>query len=180
MQLQEYLDSVKDITGRIELQAQYHREKAEKFRTEGKDGPENFHRKKQRSWQDDSSTLIELISHLKKIDISKCENSIPRIKNSKLRIGEISDLPPELVEQLSGAKVDDGENEVISIIRDDLNGVALIDEILVGIYRRTGEVKQRGPLNQKLYRMVRKGLIHTVPNKKGMYSTHPVDSHIEK
>ena len=68
---------------------------------------------------------------------------------------------------------DKAEFTIVSLI-DESGGVASLDQILVALYRKTGEISKRLGLNSRLYRMVQKGLIHSVPGKKGVYSTKPI------
>lgn len=85
------------------------------------------------------------------------------------RVGDLDDLPPELRSQLQVGKVGEVEREIIALIRDDLDGIANVDEILVGLYRRTNEIHERQPLANRLYRMGQAGHLISVPKKKGVY-----------
>jgi hypothetical protein len=60
---------------------------------------------------------------------------------------------------------------------DEAGGVASLDQILVGHFRKTGEVMKRTTLTSRLYRMANKGLIFPLPNKKGVYSTSKFSDH---
>lgn len=92
-------------------------------------------------------------------------------ENFGRRIGSLDDLPEELRSQLQLGKVADLDQAIINLIRDDLDGVANLDEILVGLYRRRGEVLERHFLSNKLYRMNKSGLIRSVSGKKGVYES---------
>ena len=87
------------------------------------------------------------------------------------RVGNLDDLPESLRAQLQVGKIGNLEREIIALIRDELDGVANVDEILVGLYRRTGEVHERQPLANRLYRMGQAGHLTSVPRKKGVYRT---------
>jgi hypothetical protein len=88
-----------------------------------------------------------------------------------LRPVELEGLPEELLSELSeGAVPDKMESTVIQSI-DARGGVATLDQLLVDIYRATQEVVKRALLTSRLYRMVQKGAIFSVPGKKGIYST---------
>ena len=84
------------------------------------------------------------------------------------RIGNISDMPEELRKQLQTGKTDELESQIISVIKK-LDGIANLDEILVGLYRDFNVIQQRGFLTNKLYRMNKSGLINSVEKKKGVY-----------
>jgi len=87
-----------------------------------------------------------------------------------LRPSDIADLPQEVIEQLSISESDKQEFQIVDII-DSAGGVLTLDHIIIALYRKTGEVAKRSTLNAKLYRMVKKGLIQSVPNRKGVYTS---------
>ena len=87
------------------------------------------------------------------------------------RFGDLGDLPEGLIRQIPAVRVDVSEREVLDVLTHRLEGVGTVDEILVGIYRHTGKVLDRGKLAGKLYRMVtrRPRLLESVPGKRGVY-----------
>lgn len=85
------------------------------------------------------------------------------------RVGNLDDLPESLRSQLQVGKIGVVEREIIAVIRELFDGVANVDEILVGLFRRTGEVHERQPLANRLYRMGQAGHLISVPKKKGVY-----------
>lgn len=85
------------------------------------------------------------------------------------RVGNLDELPEELRAQLQVGKIGELERQIIDLIREQFDGVANVDEILVGLYRRSGEVYERQPLANRLYRMGQAGHIISVPRKKGVY-----------
>jgi hypothetical protein len=95
------------------------------------------------------------------------EKELPQ--NFGRRFGEIDELPDELKAQLQAIKVGDIEQVIIDMLRDDFGGIANLDEILVGLYRRKREVFGRQLISNKLYRMNKAGLVDSVPKKKGVY-----------
>lgn len=88
------------------------------------------------------------------------------------RMGDLSDLPEELRNQLQITRVSELEQTIIAVIDGMYQGVANVDEILVGLYRKTNEVHQRQPLANKLYRMTTAKQLVSVPRKKGVYRVH--------
>ncbi len=86
---------------------------------------------------------------------------------------EIHGLPQELLEELSISESDKTEFNISSLITE-LGGIASLDRLLVALFRQSSEITKRAALNQRLYRMVQKELIYSVPGKKGVYSNHPV------
>lgn len=84
-------------------------------------------------------------------------------------LGDLSDLPPELIEQLNLSKVDELEQQVRDIIAAANGGEVGIDQLLIELYRRHKVLQERRFLLNKLYRMGNKGLIESVEGKKGVY-----------
>lgn len=83
--------------------------------------------------------------------------------------GDLSDLPPELIKELSGIKVDDLEQQIFTIVKTGGKEVAL-DAVLIELYRRFDITQTRKFLQNKLWRMAQKELIFSVPGRKGVYS----------
>ncbi len=86
------------------------------------------------------------------------------------RFGNISDLPPELRDQLVSIQHDEFEQKILDVIADEYGGIATIDEIMVGLYRTYEEIHKRDALATKIYRMTRKELLFSVKGRKGVYS----------
>ncbi len=86
-----------------------------------------------------------------------------------LDLDEIEGLPEELIQELS---VSEGDKIDYVIIRsvDECGGVASIDRILLSLYRKTNDVMKRSTLTSRIYRLVQKGQLYNVPNRKGVYS----------
>ncbi len=86
------------------------------------------------------------------------------------RLGDLSDLPEALRNQLSVAKLDDLEQKVVDTLRKRFDGIANVDELMVGLYREFSYVTEdRRALANKLYRMCKVGVIESVPKRKGVY-----------
>lgn len=84
--------------------------------------------------------------------------------------GDLSDLPAELVKELSGIKVDDLEQQLFTIISSGGDEVDL-DAILIELYRRFSVIQQRKFLQNKLWRMAQKEIIFSVQGRKGIYTS---------
>jgi len=85
------------------------------------------------------------------------------------RMGSVSDLPKELRDQLSSSYVDELEERILVVLGQYYGGIANLDEILVGLYRAFDEVYERKFVNGKLYRMSKRGMVESVPQRKGIY-----------
>ncbi len=104
------------------------------------------------------------------------EDAVSEIQRSRAALrpvpegyGDLSDLPPELLSQLSGIKTDELEDQLFAIIKAGGDEIEL-DRILIEMYRRHGAVHPRRFLNNKLYRMAQKSLIFIVAGRKGFYT----------
>lgn len=86
------------------------------------------------------------------------------------RLGDLSDLPEEIRSQLVSVQRDELEQRILDVVAEAFDGVATIDEIMVGLYRHAGEIHKREALATKIYRMTKKELLFSVPLKKGVYS----------
>ncbi|WP_422364562.1 hypothetical protein [Pyruvatibacter mobilis] len=82
-------------------------------------------------------------------------------------LGNISDLPEELRAELSIAKTDELEDQIVTVI-NAYGGTASLDQILVGLFRRFKVVQKRRFLQNKLYRMT---MVWSVDGRKGVYTT---------
>ena len=87
-----------------------------------------------------------------------------------LNLEDVEGLPEELVKELSISDADRTEFAILTLI-EEAGGLLSIDKLLIGLYKKTGEIHKRQYLTNRIYRMVQKGLLFNVPNKKGAYST---------
>lgn len=86
------------------------------------------------------------------------------------RLGDVSDLPEEVRKQLHAIKLDDLESKIVATLRDRFEGIANVDELIVGLYRDHRHiVDDRRMLANKLYRMCKSGLLESVAKRKGVY-----------
>lgn len=93
-----------------------------------------------------------------------------------LKAEDLEGLPAELVGELSDGAIPDKGESVLLLVIDERGGIASLDQILIGIYRKTGEVMKRTTLTSKLYRLTQKGVLFALPTKKGAYSTRKLTS----
>jgi len=86
------------------------------------------------------------------------------------RLGDLSDLPEALRKQLNAGKMDDLEENIIKTMRQRYEGMATIDEIIVGLFRDFQYItEERRTLASKLYRMTSVGHLESVPKRKGVW-----------
>lgn len=87
----------------------------------------------------------------------------PMALTSKDLIG----LPEELLTQINN--LDATETAIIELL-EMARGPVILDKLIAGLYHTTKVLHNRSLLTSKLYRMVKKNLIVSVPKKKGVYS----------
>lgn len=82
-------------------------------------------------------------------------------------LGNVHDLPEELLGELSIAKTDELEDQIVTVI-NAYGGAASLDQILVGLFRKFETIQKRRFIQNKLYRM---DMVWGVDGKKGVYTT---------
>ena len=107
------------------------------------------------------------------------ENKVVPIQSARkprlsLTPDDLEDLPEELIEELSISSGDKTEFAIIHLLENADGSVLSLDQLLIGLYRTTGEVHKRQTVTSRLYRMSQKALISNVPGRKGAYSLHPI------
>lgn len=78
-------------------------------------------------------------------------------------------LPEDLREEVRLNSTDKFEIDVLNLVDRAKNKTMSIDNLLVALKIATGKLYKRTVLNHRLYRMVKKGLLLTVPKRKGIY-----------
>jgi hypothetical protein len=89
-----------------------------------------------------------------------------------LDAADISDLPPELLKELSGTHGDPLERQIIAVLEAH-GGSADLDQLLIGLFRKFQVVQKRRFLQNKLWRMVRKGQIQKTKEARNQFSLNP-------
>ncbi len=110
------------------------------------------------------------------VDLEKAADELVRLYGLTTALppdlGNVHDLPSELLEELSIAKTDELEDQLVTVI-NAYGGEANLDQILVGLYRKFKVSQKRRFLQNKLYRM---DTIWSVEGKKGVYTTTKPES----
>jgi len=107
------------------------------------------------------SSLRDLIEYLE--EQQRATTPVPR------SLGDISDLPAELVKELSVKRLDELETQILAIMRS-CDGEANLDQVLVGLYRSYKVVQTRRFVQNKLYRMSQKGIVFAIHGQRAAYS----------
>ena len=109
-------------------------------------------------------TAANLESLIQEIEIAR-----KRLRPLSADLGDLSDLPEEVMQQLNLTKVDELEQQLRDIVASADGAQVGLDKIIVEAFRRHKVVKSRTYIMNKLYRMGQKGSIESVEGKKGVY-----------
>jgi hypothetical protein len=131
-----------------EFRKNLHLSTAEKFKSLEKD-----------LFNADTALLIKEIHEPRKVSVHKL-NLTPEC---------IEGLPEDLIKELSISEGDKTEFLILNVIEEN-GGVASLDKILIGVYKKTQEIMKRTALTARLYRMSQKQTVYNVVGKKGVYS----------
>lgn len=96
--------------------------------------------------------------------------SVPPVPNSDA--DDITGLPPELLAELSMTSAK-AQSDVLVQIINERGGTATLDQILIDLYKKHGEVGKRVLIQNRLYRLYKKGHLWPLPGRKGVYTTAP-------
>jgi hypothetical protein len=113
---------------------------------------------------DASTGLHEVIEFL----LNQKRLATPILKS----LGDVSDLPEELIRELSVQKTDELDDQILTVMRA-CGGEAGLDQVLVGLYRKFKVIQTRRFIQNKLYRMSKKELIYQIPGQRAAYSLDP-------
>ena len=114
-----------------------------------------------------------VISHITDLLSQYQQQKAPKSPASaqlSLKLEDIEDLPEDLIKQLSISDSDRVEFAITSLI-EEAGGILSLDKILIGLYKRTGEIHKRSITNNRILRMIQRKELFSVPSKKGAYST---------
>lgn len=162
------MDIVSKMITFVNEQAEFHEKMAERFSSDPKRADK--HKTTGAAFRELASDIAALSEQA---HTPKTELSAKTVQSLYLSLEEVSGLPDELLKELG---ISDGEDYAILRIVDDCGGVASIDRILLGLFHKTKEIVKRQALTSRLYRMAQKGLIYSVPDRKGVYSIKDLSS----
>jgi hypothetical protein len=87
---------------------------------------------------------------------------------SDVDVTDLSGLPDELLKELSVSQADVLERQIVDVFQT-LGGSADLDQVLIGLYRKFQVVQKRRFLQNKLWRMVRKGEMQKPKGARGQF-----------
>lgn len=86
------------------------------------------------------------------------------------RFSDLSDLPEELKQQLTGLRGSSKEQAIVAVIQK-LDGYASINEMIAHLYYDHKISEKRPNLSNKIYRMVKDGVLFPVEQRRGVYAS---------
>lgn len=81
---------------------------------------------------------------------------------------DMTDLPLELLRELSVGHADPLDAQIVEVL-SGYGGSANLDQILIGLFRKFQVIQKRRFLQNKVWRMIRKGQLHKVPGTRGVF-----------
>jgi hypothetical protein len=117
-------------------------------------------------------------------EIDSASDAVEKIRSATRKLSltseDVEGLPAELLKELNVTDADTQEFLVERII-ENAGGILSLDKILIAIYKETNKIERRTAITSRIYRMIHKGIIFPVGNRKGVYSTYKLSSEeIEK
>jgi hypothetical protein len=85
---------------------------------------------------------------------------------------DLSDLPPEVLNELGPARTDVLTSQILTVLQS-LGGRGDLDDILIGLYRNFHVVLKRRFLQNKIWRMTRKGQVLKIKGERGVFRANP-------
>lgn len=130
-----------------------------------------------RSWAKDSEAEGQPLRASRQLATAENLEAVAReVEEARTRLrpvpasyGDLSDLPEEVLAELSLTRVDEMEQQLRDIIASGNGAEVGLDAVIIELYRRHKVVQPRRFVMNKLYRMAQKGLIEGVEGKKGAY-----------
>jgi hypothetical protein len=111
-----------------------------------------------RRWREHAAALEEFV-----------RNEHPSATTAVIETDDLTGLPPELLKELSIGKDDPLDAQIIAVFQS-LGGTADLDQLLIGLYRKFQVIQKRRFLQNKLWRMVRKGEIEKAGSARGRFT----------
>lgn len=169
------MDNVTEITDFVNKQAEFHERKDASFRSRAENSQSNAARSQLRSRAKSHAILASQFRRIATMmkDALIVQSIAPSNRNLGLTPHDIDGLPDELIQELSISDADIADFGILSVV-DEAGGILSLDKILIGLYKRSGEIHKRTAINSRIYRMIQKGLMFPVPSRKGVYSTREI------
>lgn len=93
------------------------------------------------------------------------------------RLGNIEDLPEELRKQIPEFTIEGIDEQVYTVLKEDLEGIGSLSEIMVTLFRRFKiSDKSRTEITDVIYRLIRKRMLVNIKGRKGIYALVTLNS----
>lgn len=80
----------------------------------------------------------------------------------------LTELPLELLRELSVGHADPLDAQIVEVL-SGFGGSANLDQLLIGLFREFQVIQKRRFLQNKVWRMIRKGQLHKAPGTRGVF-----------
>ena len=100
------------------------------------------------------------------------DRRIARENSSRAGAKDMADLPLELLRELSVGHADPLDAQIVEVL-SGYGGSANLDQILIGLFRKFQVIQKRRFLQNKVWRMIRKGRLHKAPGTRGVFCLAP-------
>lgn len=130
----------------------------------------HFSERRQASFSDLAARHQELLSWL--VAQKDKADRLASLDATRLgrRLGDLSRVPPDLLKELNATPQKDSvESQIVTTIAEAFDGVASIDEVLVGLYDKYNVVITRKYVSNKLAKLASDGILFK--GKRGFYGT---------
>lgn len=87
----------------------------------------------------------------------------------KVDVNDLVDLPEELLKELGVTSADRRNVLLLEIMKKHEPEPTSLNQLLLGIYKETGEIEKRSRLIGRMYRLAKRGAVSILPGKKGLY-----------
>lgn len=92
------------------------------------------------------------------------------------RLGNIDDLPEELRKQIPEFVIEGIDEQVYTVIKEDLEGIGSLSEIMIALFRRFNITdKSRTEVTEVVYRLIRKKMLKNIKGRKAIYALTTFD-----
>lgn len=92
------------------------------------------------------------------------------LKKVGTRLGNIDDLPEELKKQIPEFALGGLDEQIYTVLKENLDGMASLSEIIVALYQRFKVAdKTRTEITEAIYRLIRKKVVKGVKGRKAVY-----------
>lgn len=87
------------------------------------------------------------------------------------RLGNVDDLPENLRKQIPEFIIEGLDEQVYTVIKEDLEGIGSLSEIMIALFRRFKITdKSRTEITEVVYRLIRKKMLTNIKGRKAIYA----------